>query len=160
MSWTKRQIVEQAFEEIGISTYVFDLQPGQLQSAMYKLDAMMAEWDAKGIRLGYPISSSQNNADLDDDSGLPDWCVGPVYTNLGMRLAPSFGKQIHPATRADAKMGYNVILQRAARPPEMQFPHELPLGAGNKPWRDYDDEFVRGPLDPLLAGSDGELEFD
>ena len=42
MGWTKQQLVEQAFEEIGMANYVFDLQVEQLQSAMYQLDAMMA----------------------------------------------------------------------------------------------------------------------
>ena len=30
MAYTKRDIVEQAFEEIGLASYVFDLQPQQL----------------------------------------------------------------------------------------------------------------------------------
>ena len=51
MGWTKRQYIEQAFEEVGLAAYVFDLTPEQLQSALRKLDAMMAEWNAKGLRL-------------------------------------------------------------------------------------------------------------
>ena len=33
MSWTKRQYIVDAFEEIGLASYVYDLQPEQLQSA-------------------------------------------------------------------------------------------------------------------------------
>ena len=40
MGWTKRQFVTQAFEEIGLASYVFDLTPEQLQSALRRLDAM------------------------------------------------------------------------------------------------------------------------
>ena len=29
MGWTKREYVEQAFEEIGLASYVFDLTPEQ-----------------------------------------------------------------------------------------------------------------------------------
>jgi hypothetical protein len=54
MGYTKRQFISAAFEEIGLASYVFDLQPEQLQSALRRLDAMMADWNAKGIRLGYP----------------------------------------------------------------------------------------------------------
>ena len=32
MAWTKRQIVTQAFEEIGLASYVFDLEPEQLRA--------------------------------------------------------------------------------------------------------------------------------
>ena len=54
MGYKKRQFISAAFEEIGLASYVFDLQPEQLQSALRRLDAMMADWNAKGIRLGYP----------------------------------------------------------------------------------------------------------
>ena len=40
MGWTKRQFVTQAFEEIGLAAYVFDLQPQQLDSALRKLNAV------------------------------------------------------------------------------------------------------------------------
>ena len=36
MSWTKRQIVEQALEELGLASYVFDMQPEQVESAKRK----------------------------------------------------------------------------------------------------------------------------
>jgi hypothetical protein len=52
MSYSKRQFVEAAFEEIGLASYVFDLQPEQIDSACRRLDTMMAQWNAVGIRLG------------------------------------------------------------------------------------------------------------
>jgi hypothetical protein len=55
MSYTKRQFVTAAFEEIGLASYVFDLTNDELTSACKRLDAMMADWNAKGIRLSYPI---------------------------------------------------------------------------------------------------------
>ena len=55
MGWTKRQFIEQAFEEIGLAAYVFDLTPEQLQSALRRLDAMMAGWNTNGIRIGWPM---------------------------------------------------------------------------------------------------------
>ena len=38
MSYSKRQIVEQAFEELGLATYVFDMTPDQFDSALKRLD--------------------------------------------------------------------------------------------------------------------------
>ena len=55
MGYTKRQFVEAAHDELGLSSYVFDMPTEQLQKTMRRLDAMMAEWNAKGIRLGYPM---------------------------------------------------------------------------------------------------------
>ena len=37
MSWTKREFVNQALEEIGLASYVFDLQSEQMNSARIKL---------------------------------------------------------------------------------------------------------------------------
>lgn len=160
MGWTKRQFVTQAFEEIGLAAYVFDLTPEQLESALRRLDSMMAAWNAKGIRLGYPIPSSPQNSDLDDETNVPDSANEAIYLNLGVKLAPGFGKVAATETKASAKMAYDTLLSLAAMPPQQQFPGTMPAGAGNKPWRIYDDPFLRQPVDPLLAGEDGPIEFN
>ena len=59
MSWTKRQFVEQALEELGLASYEFDLQPEQMNSALIKLDAMIAAWASRGLKLNYPLSKMQ-----------------------------------------------------------------------------------------------------
>jgi len=156
MSWTKRQFIEQAFEEIGLAAYVFDLSADQLQSAMRRLDAMMAYWNSRGIRLGYPIPGSPQDGDIDADTGVPDAANLAIYANLAIQLAPSFGKAIPIEAKAIAKMAYDSLLARAAMPMEMQLPGTMPLGAGHK---SLDQPFVTPPIDPLLAGPDGELSF-
>jgi hypothetical protein len=158
MGYSKRQYVEAAFEEIGMANYVFDLQPEQLESAMRRLDAMMAEWNAKGIRLGYPLPASPQQSDLDEQTYVPDSANQAIITNLAMRIAPGYGKQVMTGTMATAKSSYNTILSQATFPTEKQFPDTLPSGAGNKPWM-Y-DVFLPGPVDPVLAGQDGPIDFN
>jgi hypothetical protein len=160
MGYTKRQFVTAALEEIGLASYVFDLQPEQLQSALRRLDALMADWNGKGIRLGYPLPSSPQDSDLDEESNVPDSANEAVILNLAIRLAPSYGKQVAIETKASAKQGYDVLLQRATVPPQQQLPGSLPSGAGNKPWRVYDGPFIRPPVDPVIVGPDGPLEFN
>lgn len=160
MGWTKRQFVTQAFEEIGLAVYVFDLSPEQLQGALRRLDAMMASWNAKGIRLGYPIPASPQNSDLDEATNVPDSANEAVFLNLATRLAPGFGKTPSVDTKASAKAAYDTLLSIAAMPVEQQLPGTMPAGAGNKPWRVYDDPFLRRPTDPILAGEDGPIEFN
>ena len=159
MGWTKRQFVEQAFEEIGLASYTFDLSPAQLESAMRRMDTMMATWNAKGIRLGYPIPSSPENSDLDQETNVPDSANEAIYLNLGIRLAPGYGKTVSPDTKVSARAAYEAILSKAAMPVEQQLPSTLPAGAGNKPWR-YDNPYLQDPVDPLLAGEDGEIQFN
>ncbi len=160
MGYSKRQFVNAAFEEIGLASYVFDLQPEQLQSAMRRIDAMMADWNGKGIRLGYPLPGSPQDSDLDEPTLVPDWANEAIITNGAVRIAPGYGKVVMPETKAVAKDSYNTLLQRAAMPPEQQLPATMPAGAGNKPWRVYDNPFIRPPVDPVDAGPDGPLQFN
>jgi P22 tail accessory factor len=162
MGWTKRQFVEQAFEEIGLAAYVFDLTPEQLQSALRRLDAMMAGWNANGIRIGWPIPSTPDASDLDVDTKVADVANEAIYLNLALRTAPGFGKVLSPDTKADADAAYSNLLNQTAAPtPERQFPNTLPRGAGTKPWRSFNsNQFVKTPDDPLLAGEDNKLNFD
>lgn len=158
MGYTKRQFVTAAFEEIGLADYVFDLSPEQLESALRRLDAMLMEWNAKGIRLGYASASSPQDSDLDTETNVPDSAWEAVITNLAVRIAPGYGKTVSPDTKMVAKQGYNTLLQRATFPLEQQFPDTMPSGAGNKPWW-YDNPFLQRPVDPVDAGSDGPIEW-
>jgi hypothetical protein len=158
MSWTKRQIVAQAFEEIGYASYTFDLQPEHLLAGLRRLEAMISTWNGRGIRLGYPLSVNPDNANLNDDSNIPDSASEAVYTNLALRVAPIVGKAISAETKQAARSAYTQLLSRFAKPSEMQLPHTMPSGAGNKPWR-QGTQFLPAPDDPIDAGDDSELNF-
>lgn len=160
MGYSKRQFIEDAFAEIGLASYAFDLQPEQLESARQRLDAMMADWNGKGIRLGYPIPSSPQDGSIDEQTNVPDSAYEAIICSLGIRLAPQYGKQVMNETKATAKQGYDTLLQRATFPLEQQFPNTMPSGAGNKPWRVYDNPFLRPPVNPVEAGPDGPLQFN
>jgi hypothetical protein len=132
MSWTKRQIIEQAFEEIGLASYIFDLTPDQLQSALRRLDLMVGSWYAKNVKISYPLPTSPNDSDIDQEIDVPIQCNEALVLNLAVRLAPSYGKMPTPETKANAKLMYDQLLVQAAMPFEMQYPRTLPLGAGYK----------------------------
>lgn len=159
MSWTKRQFVNRAFEEIGYAEYAYDLQPEQLQAALRRLDAMMATWNSRTIRVGYPLPSSPEESDLDEETNVPDRAFEAIYLNLALRIAPSVGKTVSSDTKAFARQAYQELLKRAAAPEEMQLPGTLPAGQGNKPWRWSDTPFIRVPEDPVDAGPDGEIDL-
>ena len=112
MSWTKREIITQAFAEIGLASYVYNLTAEELQDAMRRLDTMMAIWTTRNIIFDpvYPQPASYGAGDLDDDTNATDAALEPMYLNLAIRLAPSFGKQPSPDTRAEAKSGYTTLL--------------------------------------------------
>lgn len=160
MSWTKREFVVQAFAEIGLASYVFDLTPEQEQTALRQLDSMMATWNARGIRLGYPLPNTPANSSLDEVTTVPDAANETIYQNLAVRIAPGFGKTVSPDTKTNAKAGYIAALTQAAGVPrEMQLPNTMGSGAGNKPWRRI-SPFLDKPIDPLESGQDGDIQFD
>lgn len=160
MGWTKRQLIEQAYDEIGYAASAFDLDGDILQRALYKLDAMMATWDKKGIQLGYPLTLSPEDSDLDTDTELPFTANEAVYLNLAIRVAASIGKVASNETKAAARIAYRALLNDAAMPNEMQLPRDMPRGAGNKPWID-DNEFLDTPdTSPVRLGDNDQLMFE
>lgn len=159
MSWTRKQFIERAFEEIGLAGYIFDLQPEQLDAAKNRLDSMMATWNGKGIRLGYPLSENPDDSNIDDDTTVPDSANEAIYTNLAIRLAPTLGKTVSQDTRLAAREGYETLMSRAAMPSERQLPSTMPTGMGNRPWN-LERPFVSPPQKPINAGQDGVLELD
>ena len=161
MAFTKRDIINQAFAEIGMADYVFDLQPQQLDNALRQLDMMMATWNGKGIRIGYPLPSSPGGSDLDENTGVTDMALEAMYLNLAIRISSGYGKAVSPETKAAAKYAYTQLLGRSALPIEMQIGNQtVPSGAGNKGWRYYNNPYLRQPTDPLTVGSDGILDLE
>lgn len=160
MGWTKKDFVIQAFEEIGYASYIYDAMPEQLDSLLRRLDAMMAAWNAKGIRVGFPLPASPNDSSLDQETNVPDSAYEAIYLNLAIKIAPSFGKAVAIDTKVAAKSAYDALLIKISQPIEMQYPNTLPAGTGNKPWRTNYRPFLNTPVDPLLAGEDDAITFE
>jgi len=161
MSWTKRELVCQAFEEAGMASYVFDLTAEQLQSAMRRMDSMMATWAAKGIQLGYAMASGPATGDLDQPSGLQATANEAVYLNLALRIAPAFGKTTPQGTAIAAKDAYDSLMLAAAQPQPVQMPSNMPIGAGAKSWRNtWRGPFATPPnTAPVRNDAAGNLDF-
>ena len=161
MSYTKRQIVDAAFEEMGMASYVFDIQPEEAQGALRRLDTMMAEWNVQGIRVGYPLSSISESS-LDQDTGIPDSATEAMITNLAVRLSPSYGKGLARETKVSAKKAYDTLLMRALslQPHNKQYPETLPVGAGNRRYGYRNQNFMPRPTDAVDVGPDSILDLN
>ena len=161
MSWTKQQVIESAFEEMGMGSYVMDIQPEELEGALRRLDTMMAEWNVQGIRVGYPLSSLTNTS-LTQDTGTPDSATEAMITNLAVRLSPSYGKGIARETKVSAKKAYDTLLMRALslQPHNKQYPETLPVGAGNRRYGYRNQNFMPRPTDAVDVGPDSILDLN
>lgn len=152
VSWTKRQFVTTAFSEIGLAEYNFDLQPEQLESGLRKLDAMMAQWQANGIKLGYAVSV---DLDLDEDSRVSDFANEAIYLNLALRLAGEFGKAVSMELKQNAKDAKDALLRSLVIVPKMRLPTNLPSGAGLK----YYGNFIYPTKDNRVEGLTQDVDF-
>ena len=152
MSYTKLELVKGALTEIGMGSYLFDLASDQLDAALARLDAMMAEWNGRGIRLNYPIANSPAELEGGDASGIPDYAVEAVITNLAIRLAPAYGKGVSIDTKATATRGMSTLYAKAAKPKPIRLGVIL-AGAGAKssiPFLpEQEDEVVRKVEDSI-----------
>lgn len=133
MSWSKREIITQALGELGLASYVFNLTAEELQDAMRRLDTMMGLWTTRSIVFTpvYPQPATYGAGDLDDDTNAPDNALEPMYLNLAIRLAPSFGKTPSPDTRAAAKEGYTTMLGQFVTVPQVSLVKTI-KGSGAK----------------------------
>lgn len=162
MGWTKRALISDAYGELALAGYEYDITPEEQQAALRRLDTLMATWDAQGVRLGYLLGLSPTESSLDDESGIPLFAVEAVYMALAVKLAASKGKQLLPSTTRTAKAAYDAMLSRLVRGQvqEQQRPSGMPLGAGCKTFR-TGVPFVRAPNTDILQGADdGGLRFN
>lgn len=148
---TKKQIIEKAFRMLGMGS-AFNIGPAEMQDALDDLDTMMAAWAGVGLDLGYALPTNPSESSTADNSGLPDDANEPVILNLAMKLAPGYGKTPMPGMGAQARSGYLALLRRAVRPPQQQMQGNVPLGAGNRPWRAH-TQFT--PLPESVFDADG-----
>lgn len=152
---TKRQIVEMAYASVGLAAYTFDLQPEQLENARRVLDSMMATWNAKGIRLGWPLPSDPNSGDMDEETNLPDSALEATYMNLGIRLAPMHGKAVPPDYRASARMAYDAMLIDVVQSVSREMPGGYPLGSGHKT---FSGSAWSADPDPYISTGNDQLQ--
>jgi hypothetical protein len=161
VSWTKRELVQNAFEEVGLASYAFDLQPEQMQAGLRRLDNMMATWNSRGLRIGYPLEDNPGLSSLDQDAGVTDEAIEAIVGNLAIRLAPMLGKTVSPDTKASARSAYMALLSRRSDIVERRIDRNaVPAGQGTKYWRYNSDPFLEREDIGLTVGPDDTLNFE
>lgn len=160
MSYSKRQFIQAALEEIGMAPNLFDIETDQYESAMRRMDSMVAGWNVGQTKIGYPIPSSPENSDLDQETNVPDAANEAIILNLAVAIAPSYGKTVSPDTKTGAKKALRNLRTHCFEPIEMQLGESVPLGAGNKPWRKDNSNGIRSTTpEGITIRNDGDLEL-
>lgn len=136
MAWTKRDVISMAFEEIAIANGGFQADNDMYQSALKRLNLMIAGWQKLGIAPNYVIPTTpETNSDLTSDAVLTNDELDTAYMMLAVRIAPSYGKQLDPLFKSMADNKFSLLRNRVAVTiPDRVIPGSVPFGAGNKPW--------------------------
>lgn len=144
-------------DEIGLGQSTYDVQAADLESNLRRLDSMMAEWNAKGIMLGFPIPHDPSQSSLSQLSNIPAGANEAVICNLALRISPAFGKVVLRETKVNAKTAYLSMLNLVAitEPTEKSLPGGMPKGQGNRRRTQTQyDRFTRNPIDQDIDPSD------
>lgn len=136
---TKSDLVIAAYEELRISGITVHATPEDVVLGTKRLEAMILGWQNKGLCLAYNKSDTFVSIDPNDDSGISDNNSIAVILNLAKTLCPAFGKQLHPDTRAEARVAYLGLFGSDMTYREKD-PYQ-PTGSGHSFGYGYDDRF-------------------
>lgn len=130
----KGEIVAMAYDEIGIAGTEFDRSADETIVALRRLDALMLDWKAQGIDLGY-VAPDYGAGNAGDASGILPADMNTVALGLAIRLAPTIGQQISTETRGAFARSFALLQARYATIPERAMPRGTARGAGNSWYR-------------------------
>jgi hypothetical protein len=151
-TWNKGEVISDAYAEIGLVNYEYDLNPDQTTLALRKLDNIMAALELKGICYGYPMTLGPTEAELTQETNLPNYAYSYITKALGIELAPTVGKAVSRELLKAAKDAYSSLMIEAVKLPEQQMPANIPAGAGNK--RYNGEVFLDPPEDTTKIGDE------
>lgn len=154
---TKSDIATAALNKLGVTGFDYEIDPEELKTVVTALEYLMADWDARGIKIGYKFAADPETADITADSGLPDIAYRAVTYQLAIDSADSYGKQVTQSVSAGASSAMSALLNAIQYKPVVQYPNRMPLGSGNmragrniqRFYRQYEtlDADNAGPLD-------------
>ena len=131
---TMRQVVSDAFEEIGVKTAEIALTSDELQSGIRRCNDMLTEWADTGITPGYiEVLNGDDTLNVDRNA------IGAIKYNLAIRCAPSYQKQITQSLAMMASSTLQALETSAVHIGDVAFPDTLPIGSGNDCGDYYDD---------------------
>ncbi len=135
---TKRSLIGQAYIEVALNGWEYDIGPEELEKALVRLDMLSSELVLRGIDINYNAPSAIGFGDLDDELGCPDGAFFGLAILLAKRLCPSMGKKLSMESR-EALDAAEKALRASAKMlvPNMRLARSTPLGSGNRTWPLY-----------------------
>ena len=123
---TGRDFVEGALKRIGVVSAESSIQAVDLQDGLEVFNDMMSELEPT-LKFGF-----ETIADAGDTVRVPRGAHAAIKSNLAVRLAADYGKQVNPALVAESVASMENLLRSIVFIGDVKFPDTLPLGSGNQ----------------------------
>lgn len=147
----KRDIIQLAFEECGQAGYEFELTPEEYDSALRRMNSMLAMWRRQyGVDLGYNFPD-YGHGSADDESGIPDDAVDCVSKKLAQSIAPTIGKAMSSEARMTLATSWAALRSTYQAIPMREMGRQVMRGQGNRYWNGPLPYFV-APVSPDEPG--------
>jgi len=130
MSISTAELIRDAFSLANIYGPTEAIEPEDVQFALRKLNALLADWETDGINLNY---FPQSMDEIGNDCPIPDDSILAVTYYLSFAIAPHYGKQLLPQMLALGRSYYDRLLRDAvsAKLPAVKEPL-VPRGTGDR----------------------------
>jgi len=126
---TKGEHINRAFSHLKINGIVKNQSPDDNRLALETLEDMAAEIEARNICINFAYEGDPDPATV---SGIPMKYNQMISTNLAMRLAADFGKDVVGSLLSNqASAAMSSAYSSSARVNQVSYPARQPLGSGN-----------------------------
>lgn len=165
MSQLKVDRITAAYSKLRISGLTVIPNPSDLELALGELENMMAEFNSRGIEVGFNF---EEQPDPNSDLGSPIEFWNMISTNLAVRLISDFNKEVSPVLMAQATQSLSMASNICSRNrlQQVQYPARQPVGSGNRRFarwqRFYTDCKILPPNNPstlfIMQGETNDFE--
>lgn len=131
---TNKQIIDRAYQALGVSDTMFGRTPEEYGSAFALLRPMMAEWPFD--QLGF-ISEDEAGSRVDEESGIAFKWLNAVALTLAEHIAAEIGKTMAPEARKQKNRAYSALCSAVAVIPRAEYADGTITGQGWKRGRSY-----------------------
>jgi len=124
---TNREIIDRAYQVLGLSDSMFGRSDDEYASAMLPLGGLMLEWPFDG--LGF-ISEDAAGLRSEEESGIARKYLDTVAYQLAERMAPTIGQTLSAEARKIKNRLYSNLCATFGTPAEASYRDGTITGAG------------------------------
>lgn len=126
---TNREIIDRAYQLLGLSDSMFGRNEDEYASAMLTLGAVMEEWPYS--ELGFIVEDAAGLR-VEEESGISRQWLNAVALGLAENLGPMIGKALsREAVKLQAR-AYSRLCSHVAVIPQARYAEGTPKGAGHR----------------------------